>query len=76
MTAAHGYHAFGLIGTALSKIIRVFQSSSLKAVPMRPNAWPGTMRVYYGGCSGPFEGSRACALGLARVQKHGWAGLR
>lgn len=35
-----------------------------------------TMRVYYGGCNGPFLGSRACALGLARVQKHGWAGMR
>lgn len=35
-----------------------------------------TLRVYYGGCNGPFLGSRACALGLARVQKHGWAGLR
>ena len=32
------YHAFGLTGTALSKKIRVFQSSSLKAVAIRPNA--------------------------------------
>ena len=30
----------------------------------------------YGGCNGPFFGSRGCALGLARVQKHGWAGLQ
>ena len=31
------YHAFGLIGTALSKKISVFQSSSLKVVPISPN---------------------------------------
>jgi hypothetical protein len=35
-----------------------------------------SMRVYYGGCNGPFLGSRGCALGLARVQRHGWAGLK
>ena len=34
------------------------------------------MRVYYGGCNGPFLGARGCALGLAHVQKHGWAGLK
>ena len=33
-----GYHAFGLIGTALSKKISVFRSSSLKVVPISPNA--------------------------------------
>jgi hypothetical protein len=33
-----GYHAFGLIATALSKNISVFQSSSLKVVPISPNA--------------------------------------
>jgi hypothetical protein len=32
------YHAFGLIGTALSKKIGVFQSSSLKVVSLSPNA--------------------------------------
>ena len=32
------YHAFGLIGTALSKKISVFQSSSPKVVPISPNA--------------------------------------
>jgi hypothetical protein len=32
------YHAFGLIGTTLSKKIFVFQSSSLKVVPITPNA--------------------------------------
>ena len=35
-----------------------------------------SMRVYYGGCNGPFFGSRGCALGLASVRKHGWAGLK
>jgi hypothetical protein len=34
--AAAPYHAFGLIGTALSKKIGVFQSSSLKVVPISP----------------------------------------
>jgi hypothetical protein len=33
------HHAFGLIGAALSKKISVFQSSSLKVVPISPNAW-------------------------------------
>jgi hypothetical protein len=33
------HHAFGVIGTALSKKISVFQSSSLKVVPISPNAW-------------------------------------
>ena len=37
--SASYYHAFGLIGTALSKKISVFQSSSLKVVPISPNAW-------------------------------------
>jgi hypothetical protein len=32
------YHAFGLIGTALSRKIGVFRSSSLKLVPISPNA--------------------------------------
>jgi hypothetical protein len=35
---AASYHAFGLIGTALSKKIGVFLSSSLKMVPISPNA--------------------------------------
>jgi hypothetical protein len=33
-----GYRAFGLIGTALSKKISIFQASSLKVVPISPNA--------------------------------------
>ena len=32
------YHAFGLIGTALSKKIRIFQSSCLNGVLISPNA--------------------------------------
>jgi hypothetical protein len=35
-----------------------------------------SMRVFYAGCSGPFMGPRACSLGLATVQRHGWAGLK
>jgi hypothetical protein len=31
-------HVFGLIGTALSKNIIVFQTSSLKVAPISPNA--------------------------------------
>jgi hypothetical protein len=30
------YHAFGVIGAALSKKIGIFQSSALKAVPISP----------------------------------------
>jgi hypothetical protein len=33
------YDAFGVIETALSKKIVVFQSSSLKLVPITSNAW-------------------------------------
>ena len=36
--ATEPYHAFGLIGTTFSKKISVFQSSSLKVVPISPNA--------------------------------------
>jgi hypothetical protein len=35
---AHAYHASGLIGTALSKKMSVFQPSALKVAPMSPNA--------------------------------------
>ena len=38
-SAATQYHVFGLIGTALSKKISSFQSSSLKVAPISPNAW-------------------------------------
>ena len=38
ITVINRYHAFGLIGTALSEMISVFQSSSLKMVPITPNA--------------------------------------
>ena len=34
----HLGHALGLIGAALSKNIGVFQSSSVKVVPISPNA--------------------------------------
>ena len=36
--AVRDHHAFGLIGTDLSKNISVFQSSSLKVVPISSNA--------------------------------------
>jgi hypothetical protein len=32
------HHMFGVIGAALSKKISIFQSSSLKVVPITPNA--------------------------------------
>jgi hypothetical protein len=35
----YAYDTFGLIGTALSKKLSAFQPSSLKAVPISPNAW-------------------------------------
>ena len=34
----HTYHAFGLIGTALSKNVSIVQPSSLKVVPITPSA--------------------------------------
>ena len=33
-----------------------------------------TLRLYYTGCNGPFFGSRGCGLGLATLQRDGWAG--
>jgi hypothetical protein len=36
--AQASHHALGLIGAALSEKIRVFQSGSLKMVPISPNA--------------------------------------
>lgn len=35
-----------------------------------------TLRIYYAGCNGPFFGSRGCALGLATLQRDGFAGYR
>merc|ERR1712060_698787 len=35
-----------------------------------------TMRLYYAGCNGPFFSSRGCALGLATLQKDGFAGYQ
>jgi hypothetical protein len=34
------------------------------------------LRLYYTGCNGPFFGSRGCAMGLATVQRDGFAGFR
>jgi hypothetical protein len=38
------YHAFGLIGTSLSKKISVFQSSSVEVAPISPAASQGVRR--------------------------------
>jgi len=35
-----------------------------------------TLRFYYVGCNGPFFGSRGCALGLASLQRDGFAGYQ
>ena len=42
----------------------------------RRGARNSSMPLYYAGCNGPFMGPRACALGLAHVQRHGWAGMQ
>lgn len=46
-----------------------------KQDPLR-TAENDTMRLYYAGCNGPFFGSRGCALGMATMQRDGWAGYR
>merc|ERR1719498_1097208 len=35
-----------------------------------------TLRLYYAGCNGPFFGSRGCAMGLATLQRDGFAGYQ
>merc|ERR1712110_1393074 len=35
-----------------------------------------TLRLYYAGCNGPFFGSRGCALGMATLQRDGFAGYQ
>jgi hypothetical protein len=35
-----------------------------------------TLRMYYAGCNGPFFGSRGCALGMATLQRDGFAGYQ
>jgi hypothetical protein len=57
------YHAFGVIGTALSKTISVFRSSSQKVVQISPNALyeaaPGSYKETAGSGSGiPCAGNR------------------
>merc|ERR1712083_1103229 len=34
------------------------------------------LRLYYAGCNGPFFGSRGCALGMATMQRDGFAGYQ
>jgi len=46
-----------------------------KQDPLRTTA-NGTMRLYYTGCNGPFFGSRGCALGMATLQRDGFAGYQ
>eukprot|EP01079_Euglenida_sp_SAG-EU17-18_P005303 gene5304-948_t len=45
-----------------------------KQEPLRWGAGNSTLRLYYAGCNGPFFGSRGCALGMATLQRDGWAG--
>ena len=35
-----------------------------------------TLRFYYAGCNGPFFGSRGCGLGMATLQRDGFAGYQ
>lgn len=44
-----------------------------KQDPLRTAA-NDTLRLYYTGCNGPFFGSRGCALGMATLQRDGFAG--
>merc|ERR1719231_1758865 len=48
---------------------------SAKQDPMR-TAVGDALRFYYVGCNGPFLGSRGCALGMATLQRDGFAGYR
>lgn len=48
---------------------------SAKQDPLR-TAVNDTMRFYYAGCNGPFFGSRGCALGMATLQRDGFAGYQ
>merc|ERR1712232_1013860 len=48
---------------------------SAKQDPLR-TAVNDTLRFYYAGCNGPFFGSRGCALGLATLQRDGFAGYQ
>jgi len=45
-----------------------------KQDPMRTSGDNDTLRLYYTGCNGPFFGSRGCALGMATIQRDGFAG--
>ena len=48
---------------------------SAKHDPLR-TAVDDSLRLYYTGCNGPFFGSRGCALGLATLQRDGFAGYQ
>lgn len=47
-----------------------------KQDPLRVASKNDTMRMYYTGCNGPFFGSRGCALGMASLQRDGYAGYQ
>ena len=47
-----------------------------KQDPTRTVAANDTMRLYYVGCNGPFFGSRGCGVGMASVQRDGFAGYQ
>merc|ERR1719454_2490266 len=46
-----------------------------KQDPLR-TATDSTLRLYYTGCNGPFFASRGCALGMATLQRDGFAGYQ
>jgi hypothetical protein len=47
-----------------------------KQDPLRTATANDTLRIYYVGCNGPFFGSRGCAIGMASMQRDGFAGFR
>merc|ERR1712216_454995 len=47
-----------------------------KQDPLRTGSQNETLRLYYAGCNGPFFGSRGCGLGMATLQRDGFAGYQ
>merc|ERR1711870_184954 len=44
--------------------------------PLQSARNSSTLRYYYVGCNGPFFGTRGCGLGMATLQRDGWAGYK
>eukprot|EP01052_Picozoa_sp_SAG31_P015098 SAG31_NODE_960_length_10753_cov_7.843064_7_plen_437_part_00 len=63
-------------GTGAWDSCSVFGAKMGFSSSQQPFAKNGSLNVYYAGCSGPFMGPRACSLGLATIQRDGWAGLQ